>query len=174
MTGNASFPNPTPPLATVSADLAAYEAAEAQVLTRVKGAAATRNTKYAVLRTDLEHLMAGVQQVADANPATAPSLIEGAGFSIRKTTSHPKGAIKVETGTVPGSVKLIAKAVALRASYEWQYSTDQKTWTSAPSTLQAKTVITGLTSGTTVYFRVRGVTKAGEGAFSQVVQIVIS
>jgi len=40
MTGNASFPNPTPPLATVSADLAAYEAAEAQAVTRVKGAAA--------------------------------------------------------------------------------------------------------------------------------------
>jgi hypothetical protein len=174
MTANASFPNPTPPLATVSADLAAYEAAEAQVLTRVKGAAATRNTKYAVLRTDLEHLMAGVQQVADASPATAQSLIEGAGFSIRKTTSHPKSAIKVEAGTVPGSVKLVAKAVALRASYEWQYSTDQKTWTSAPSTLQAKTVITGLTSSTTVYFRVRGVTKEGEGAFSQIVQIVVS
>jgi hypothetical protein len=72
------------------------------------------------------------------------------------------------------SVKLIAKAVALRASYEWQYSTDQKTWTNAPATLQAKTVITGLTSGTTVYFRVRGVTKTGEGAFSQIVQIVVS
>ncbi len=44
---------------------------------------------------------------------------------------------------MPGSVKLIAKAVATRASYEWQYSIDQKTWTNAPSTLQAKTVISG-------------------------------
>jgi hypothetical protein len=34
--------------------------------------------------------MAGVQQIADANPATAQSLIEGAGFSIRKSTSRPK------------------------------------------------------------------------------------
>jgi len=75
---------------------------------------------------------------------------------------------------VPGSVKLAAKAMATRASYEWQYSTDQKTWTHAPSSLQAKTVITGLTSGTTVYFRVRGVTKAGEGAYSQIVQILVS
>jgi hypothetical protein len=174
MTGNASFPNPTPPLATVSADLAAYEAAEAQVLTRVKGAAATRNVKYATLRTDLEHLMASVQQVADTNPANAQSLIESAGLSIRKTTLHPKSPLKVEAGTVPGSVKLLAKAVDKRASYEWQYSTDQKTWTNAPASLQAKTVIAGLTSGTTVYFRFRGVTKAGEGAYSQVVQIVVS
>jgi hypothetical protein len=174
MTGNALIPNPSPPLATVSADLAAYEAAEAQVLTRVKGAAVTRNAKYAVLHADLEHLMASVQQAADANPTSAQSIIEGSGFSIRKSVSHPKSAIKVETGTVPGSVKLLAKAVDKRASYEWQYSTDQKTWTNAPSSLQAKTTITGLTSGTTYYFRFRGVTKAGEGAFSQVVQILVN
>lgn len=174
MTGNTSFPNPTPPLATVAADLAAYEAAEAQVVTRVKGAAVTRNAKYAVLHTDLEHLMGSVQQVADATPANAQSIIEGAGFAIRKTASHPKSAIKVEAGAVPGSVKLTAKAVDRRASYEWQYSTDQKTWTNAPASLQAKTAISGLTSGTTVYFRFRGVTKAGEGAYSQVVQMLVS
>jgi hypothetical protein len=53
------------------------------------------------------------------------------------------------------------------------YSTDQKTWTNAPSTLQAKTVITGLTSTTVFYFRFRGVTKTGEGAYSQIVQILV-
>ena len=52
-------------------------------------------------------------------------------------------------------------------------STDQKTWTNAPSTLQAKTDITGLTSTTVFYFRFRGVTKAGEGAYSQIVQILV-
>jgi hypothetical protein len=174
MTGNAAFPNPTPSLATVAADLAAYEAAEAQVVTRVKGAAVTRNAKFITLHADLEHLMAGVQQAADANPANAQSLIEGAGFAIRRTASKPKSEIKIVPGGVPGSVKLTAKAVAARASYEWQYSTDQKTWTNAPSSLQAKTVITGLTTGTTGYFRFRGVTKAGEGAYSQVVQILVS
>jgi|SRR5580658_8335559 hypothetical protein len=134
----------------------------------------TRNAKYVVLHTDLEHLMGYVQQVADANPANAQSLIESAGFAIRKTASRPKSAIKIEAGDVPGAVKLIAKAVASRASYEWQYSTDQKTWTNAPSTLQAKTTITGLTSGTVYYFRFRGVTKTGETAFSQLVQILVS
>ena len=172
LTGNASIPNPSPPLATISADLAAYEAAEAQVVTRVKGAAVTRNAKYTVLRSDLGHLMASVQQAADANPANAQSIIEGAGFAVRKSASRPKSAIKVEAGTVPGAVKLLAKSVAQRASYEWQYSTDQKTWTNAPASLQAKTTITGLTSTTMYYFRFRGVTKAGEGAYSQVVQIL--
>jgi hypothetical protein len=174
LTNNTAFPSPTPPLATVSADLAAYEAAEAAVVTRVKGAAVTRNAKFAVLHADLQHLMAYVQQVADANPANAQSIIESAGFSIRKTASHPKSAVTIKPGQVSGSAKIVAKAASRRASYEWQYSTDQKTWTNAPSTLQAKTAITGLTSGTVYYFRVRPVTKEGEGPFSQTVQLLVS
>jgi hypothetical protein len=174
MTGNASFPSPTPPLATVSADLAAYEAAEALVITRVKGAVVTRNEKYSLLHADLQHLMAYVQVVADGSPATAQSVIESAGFYIRKTASRIKSGFAALPGDVPGSVKLVAKAVSRRASYEWQLSTDQKTWTNAPVTLQAKTVIVGLTSATVYFFRFRGVTLSGEGAFSQVVQILVS
>jgi hypothetical protein len=49
-----------------------------------------------------------------------------------------------------------------------------ETGSTPPASLQAKTVITGLTTGTTVDFRFRGVTKAGEGAYSQVVQILVS
>jgi hypothetical protein len=173
MTGNTLLPSPTPPLATLSADLAAFEAAEANALTRVKGAAVTRNEKYLVLHGDMEHEMAYVQSVADANPANAQSIIESSGFAVRKTTSHPKTALKATAGPVPGAVKLVAKSVATRASYEWQFSTDQKVWTNAPTSLQAKIAITGLTSGTVYYFRFRGVTKAGEGAYSQVVQLLV-
>jgi hypothetical protein len=173
MTGNANFPNPTPALATVQADLVAYEAAEAQVVTRVKGAAVARNAKFLVLHADLEHLMAHVQQVADANPANAQDIIMSAGFAIRKATPRTKSDIAIVAGAVPGSVKLTAKSVAHRASYEWQFSTDQKSWTNAPSTLQSKTVISGLTSGTIYYFRFRGVTKTGETAYSQVMQLLV-
>ena len=64
--------------------------------------------------------------------------------------------------------------MAQRASYEWQYSTDQETWSNVSATLQAKTAIAGLTSATMYYFRFRGVTKAGEGAYSQIVQILVT
>jgi hypothetical protein len=61
-----------------------------------------------------------------------------------------------------------------RASYEWDYSTDGgKTWVLAPSTLQAKTTIAGLTPGATVLFRYRAVTKAGEADWSQPVSLLI-
>ncbi len=173
MTDNPSFPDPTPPLAVVPADLAAFEAAEALALTRVKGAVITRNEKYAALHADLRHLMAYVQQVADRSPASAQSIIESAGFSVRKTTTRVKNELEAVAGAVPGSVKLLAKAVDRRASYEWQFSIDQETWTSVPTTLQARTVIAGLTSLTVCSFRFRGITKTGEGPYSQVVRRLV-
>ena len=95
-------------------------------------------------------------------------------MSVRAVTLHPKAQLSVKQGSVSGSVKLMAKAVDHRASYEWQFSTDQKTWTNAPSTLQAKTDIAGLTAGTAYFFRFRGVTKAGEGNWSQVVTLLVT
>jgi hypothetical protein len=53
-----------------SADLAAYESAEAAALTRVKGAAVTRNAKFLVLHADLEHLMAEVSKSPTPTPPT--------------------------------------------------------------------------------------------------------
>jgi hypothetical protein len=173
VTDNASFPSPTPPLATVSADLAAFQAAESAALARTKGAVETRNAKLVVLKNDLELLMANVQSVANANESTAESVITGAGFAVRKTASRTKAPLEVEQGSLSGSVKLVAKAVARRASYEWQYSLDQKTWTEAPSTLQAKTVIVGLTPATTYYFQVRPVIKGGQGNWGQMVSFLV-
>jgi hypothetical protein len=173
--GNATiFANPSPPLATIEADIAGLNTSESAVLSRVKGAAQERNVKLATVKADLDHLMAYVQATADASPASAESIIEAAGMSTRKLVTHPKNDIKVEQGAVSGSAALIAKAVATRASYEWQYSTDQKTWLNAPTTLQAKTDIVGLTAGTAYFFRVRGVTKAGEQNWSQVVSLLMT
>ena len=51
MTGNASFPTPSPALATVTAAIADLQTAENAALARTKGAAATRDAKRAVLVT---------------------------------------------------------------------------------------------------------------------------
>jgi hypothetical protein len=174
MTGNPSFPNPTPSLATVQADLDAFNAAEATALTRAKGAAEARDAKLLVLHNDLLHLMGYVQGVASASPASADAIIQSAGMAVRKVTLHTKGPITVKLGTVSGSVKLSAKSVAPRACYEWQYSIDQKTWTEVPPTLKAKADIVGLTPATAYFFRFRGVTKLGTGDWSQVVSLLVT
>lgn len=173
--GSASFPSPTPPMATFQADIAALVTAETAALARAKGAVDIRNAKLAVLKTDLENLKAYVQSVADAaNPTNAAAIIESAGMAVRKTTLHDKATLAVQQGSVSGTVVIRAKAVARRASYGWQYSTDQKTWTNLPVTLQAKTTATGLTPATSYFFRVRGVTLTGEGNWSQVVSLLVS
>jgi len=174
ISGNPHFPSPTPTLATFQADVAALNMAETAVLSRTKGAVEARNAKLAIVRTDLENLKTYVQSVAAvASPSDADAMIESAGMTIRKVTLHDKPAVAAKQGSVTGTVNLAAKAAAKKAAYTWQYSTDQKTWTTVPQTMQSKTGISGLVGGTTYYFRFQSVTKAGVGDWSQTVALMV-
>jgi hypothetical protein len=174
LTNNAHFPSPNPPLATFQADVAALNTAETAVLSRMKGAVETRNAKLAIVRTDLENLKTYVQSVAaQATPSDVDAIIQSAGLTIRKVTLHDKPALAAKQGSVTGSVNLLAKATAKRAAYNWQYSTDQKTWTSLPQTIQSKAGVSGLTAGTMYYFRMQSVTKEGVADWSQVVTLMV-
>jgi hypothetical protein len=174
MTGNKSFPSPSPTLATVTSDSTALVSAQSVALTKAKGAAAERNVKLAIVVSDLKLLAAYVQGVADGDSATAISIIESAGMSVRKPRqTTPKQDLALKHGAVSGIVEVFAKAQGPRTSYEWQSSTDGKTWTALPTTIQAKTSITGLTPGTTIYVRHAVVTKTGVGDFGQVVSMMV-
>jgi hypothetical protein len=173
MTNNPSFPSPNPALAVIEADDAELDAAEALVLTRAHGKAKARDVKLAVLRDDLEHLRAYVQEVADLDPTTAASVVESAGMSVKGPPTRNKEPFVAKQGGVPGSAHLVAKAVAKRASYEWQVSADGTNFTTARTTIQAETTLTGLAPGRLYYFRVRPGTKAGLGNFSQVISFYV-
>jgi hypothetical protein len=174
LANNGHFPTPNPSLATLQADIAALNTAETAVLSRTKGAVEARNAKLAIVRADLENLKAYVQTVAAvATPTDADAIIESAGLTIRKVTLHDKPALAAKQGSVTGTVNLVAKSAAKRAAYNWQYSTDQKTWTTVPLTIQAKTGFAGLTAGTQYYFRVQPVTDSGVGDWSQVVALMV-
>lgn len=175
LTGNAHFPNPNPPLATLNAGLAALVAAETATQTRAKGTVPARNAALAQLLSDVQMAKAYVQQVADANPEQAEAIITSAGMTVRKTTTRAKPTFVARQGTTSGSVKLAARAAALRASYEWEWSGDGgKTWTPVAPTLQAKTAISGLPVGTTVQFRYRSVTKTGASDWSQPTSLLVT
>jgi hypothetical protein len=173
MTGNANFPTPTPPVATVQAALTDLVTAQAAATVRTKGAAALRNEKKQALVTLLEEWRTYVQSTADASPENGPSIIESSGMALRKTPVRKPLGFHAKLGAVSGSVKIVAPAAAQRASYEWQYSTDGKTWVAMPSTLQAKTSLSGLTPQTTVQFRYRAVVKSGEENWSQPISILV-
>jgi cell pole-organizing protein PopZ len=175
MSNNPLFPSPTPTLASVQADITAFEDAEIQAASKAKGAAAARDAKARKVKEDLHHLRDYVQSVAEAqaNPAAAAAVIESAFMTVRKPGTRTKPALRARNTGVSGNVSLDAKAVAHAATYYWQFSLDQQTWTNVPETMRAKALITGLMSARIHYFRFRALTRAGEIGFSQVVSLLV-
>jgi hypothetical protein len=156
MTNHPAFATPSPTLAAVTAAIADLQSAETGAIGRAKGAVATRNEKRVVLVSLLVQLKAYVQSTADADADNSASIIQSSGIAVRKSTVRTPRVFAATQGALSGEVKLITKAASNRASYDWQYSVDGgKTWVDAPSTLQAKTTVSGLAAGTTVQFRYR-------------------
>jgi hypothetical protein len=174
LTNNPHFPLPDPIISAFGAALLKYGAAETASQTRAKGTIAQRNADKVLFVGALHALKARVQQVADANPDQAEAIITSTGFSVKKSGGRQKQTFIVKSGATSGSVHVIAKAVATRASYEWQYSLDGgKTWVDVPNTLQAKTTIFGLPVATMVEFRYRATTKAGMGDWSLPTSLIV-
>jgi len=173
-TNNPHIASPSPPLATLTAALDALVTAETATKTRAAGTVAARNVARTNLLTLLHAAKANVQQLADASPEQGEAIVTSAGMAVRRTAAHTKPPFAAKPGAVSGTVVLAARAAAMRASYEWEWSGDGgKTWTAVPPTLQAKTEIPGLPVATTVQFRFRAVTKAGAGDWSQPTALVV-
>lgn len=175
LTNNPSFPSPTPSLDVFAANIDAFDKAEAHAATRTKGAAAQRNAKKQKVIQDLRHLRDYVQSVAEAQatPAEAGAMIASAGMATRAVTKRSKPPLTARNTGTSGTVLLDAEAVAQTATYYWQYSLDQKTWTSAPETMKARTTIAGLTPAQVYYFRFRALTRNGATDYSQVVSLLV-
>lgn len=167
----ATFTSPSPALAQVTTDTNALSTAQADVKSK-KGTVQTRDEKRSTLIADLHQLRAYVQILVSANPEHAAVIAAAAGMSLRKPATRTKNDLTVTPHTT-GAVRLIARAAASRVSNEWQYSFDNKTWMSAPPSLQSKTTIGNLQTGVLTYFRHRAVTKTGPGDWSQPVSALV-
>lgn len=172
MTGNANFASPTPALSQVSTHVDALDAAEQATHKGPPAATADRDAKLLTVRSDMRQLKAYVQSVADANVADSQVIIESAGMSVTKQAFKTKPDLAVKHGKVPTTVNLHAKASERRASYQWQMSTDQQTWTDLPATVTAATSATGLTPATIYYFRYRTLTVPGLSDWSTIVSVI--
>ena len=175
MTSNPSFPTPTPTVAAIIAAVNDLHSAETTALSRAKGAATVRNDKRTVLVSLLQQLRGYVQGVADATPENGAAIIQSAGLGVRKIPSRGKREFEAQEGPLTGSAIVTAVSAGPRSSYEWQFSVDGgKTWVLAPATIQGKTTISGLPSGTTVQFRYLAVTpKGGQGDWSPATSLLV-
>jgi hypothetical protein len=172
-TGNSWVPTPVPAIVDVTAHADKLDEKQTIVTTRLMGAAAARNDAYALVKMDLCCWKAYVQMIADSNPENAITIIESCGFRVKHVPLREKKPLEAKAGSAPNTVYLIAKALGIKVSYEFQLSTDGIKWENFPKTTTvANIVATGIKSATIYYFRYRGNTSKVEGNWSEPVAFI--
>jgi hypothetical protein len=152
------------------------EKAEAKAKTHVTGSAAARDLEYDVVLKDVHGWQGYVQGLADnaVDEATAIAIINASGFDLKNRGVRVKPPLSVKQLVNTDVLMLTAKSAGKRASYQWGQSADGITWTDLPVTLQAKTTVSGIASGTKLFFRVRAVLKSGTTTWRATVSIIVT
>lgn len=173
MTGNPYFAVPTPSLLAINAALHALENAADEA----EGGGKEETALMHARRHELERLLTDeahyVQRKANEDPEIGDVIIYSAGMEVKRSRGGSPRRLSAFNTETEGRVR-VRTASEGRASYEWQYSTDLENWTDAGSTLQAATVIEGLTPGTRYYFRVRVLTKDGLSLWQDPVHLIVT
>ena len=176
MTDNESFTTPTPSVAAIKAVADGLATANAKAKSGGQIAVSDRNAKREEAERLVDQLVTYVQVTVRAqagSPAAAAAAIVSAGLSVRKFTKPSKAPLTAKHGRVSSEVVLVAAAIAKAGMYFWEYSLDQKTWTSAGQTMAAHTTIVGLTPGQLVSFRFRAQGRKGIGEYAQAVTLMV-
>ena len=176
MTGNGYYAAPNPTGAALTAAGEGIAAANATAKNGGSAAVAARDAKRKEAEGLVDQLVTYVQVNVNANAgdaATATAMITSSGLSVHKRTKPNKPGLAAKWGSLSGEVLLVALAVGHGAAYMWDFSLDQKVWTSVPQTMKATTTISGLTPGQVYYFRVHAQTRKAIGPYSQVVSLMV-
>ena len=171
MTDNKYFPDPSPALAVITNNITELETAESIAHTKVIGSVQARDVKKQVLINSLRSSLAYIQSVADKDPTNAQAIILSAGVGIKQTVARTKTTFDAKQGT-SGCINLTAKSAGQHSAYEWNMSIDGNKWDYLPTTLTAKTIVSGLIRGTSYYFRYRVVKTSGLGDWSQSLNMI--
>jgi hypothetical protein len=162
--------NGTSGVSTVAsaASIVLAQAAQTAVGNHVAGAAADRDTKFAAMKLDSQHIMGEIQLLADADPSNAATIILSNGFYIKVQGSINKQDFVVRNGSVTETAELIAKGGGSRSAHDWGWrvkSPEDKPWNHYTPTISAHMAATGLTRGTIIEFRHRTITTDGPTDF---------
>ena len=175
MTGNANFTTPNPTLTAIGTLITGLTTAnntyESSVITAGQNLTLRDDAAQALIN-GLVALQGYVQSVTGGDAAK----IQSAGMGVKSargssTTPDMVSNLSITSGDNAGELDLQWDTVAGTRTYEVQISPDPMTatsFTSQPSVTKSKAIITGLTSGTRAWVRVRAVNAAGQGAWSDV------
>jgi hypothetical protein len=175
LTGNASFPTPSPPLAALNTATASLQTAhdEAQAARQEsKNKTAVQNQMEDELDDVLTRLAGYVSSVSGNDAALVTSA--GMNFEQPKTPSGPIGtpqSFAATTGDSDGEIDLGWNSVDGAQSYVVEQSLQgppSGAWTPVKTTTKSSHTVTGLTSGTRYWFRVAAVGASGQSGWSDI------
>jgi hypothetical protein len=179
MTGNASFPTPNPPLATLTSQettirtkIAAIETARANLQTAIADADAAVATGVNYLNQEGAY----VQTTSGGDPVK----IQSAGFDVASAGGpvHMSKVVNLgaAVGDSPGEVDLNWNPVSGAKSYEIQTSTTPDTessWAFKESVTKSKATLNGLTGASRIWVRVRAIGANDKGGWSDPAESVV-
>jgi len=130
-----------------------------------------RNGALEKVKADLRSLRNDVQELADADPVNAESIIESAGMSSKTQAIHGKQQNTAKDGVESGSVELTAEGAD---PHNWRISTDGIEWMLISSSRRARKTVKGLKPGIIYYFQnQRMLPNDAESEWSQSVKMMV-
>jgi len=172
LTNNPTFQTPHPPLAQITASVEAVQTVlvEVQSLRQAARAkTAEQNELEATLNKQMSQLAAYIESITGGDE----TLILKAGFSVREAatagdTDAPTG-LSASEGDHDGEIDLHWNRVGRARSYVIERSADppsDSSWTHEKIVTSSSATISGLTRGTTYWFRVAAVGTDGQSGWS--------
>jgi hypothetical protein len=180
MTGNANFPTPNPPLATLGTDNTTAKtkvSAQKNAQLAAKQATTDRDAALDVVANDLTLLAAYVENASGGDREK----ILSSGMDVKSDRTILMALdraiiLALSVGKNPGEVQVKWQPVSGAKSYQVQYCVDPITdagWKDAPPSSDRKTLLTGLTSGAKVWVQVRAIAKDNLGPWSEPSNIIV-
>lgn len=172
LTGNASFPTPTPPLTKVTAAADALETAYADTQT-ARQIAQTKTSIQHDKEDELETLLRQLASYIDSASGDDESAILSTGLDVRgaasATVPTAPTALTASDGDMEGEIDLHWDSVKGARSYIIERSEDPNkaaSWAHATVAAKSSATVNGLTSGTRYWFRVAAVFSSGQSGWS--------
>ena len=177
LTGNASFPSPTPTLAVIAAATKALRSA----IAAPEGPA--RAPAIEAASDALATLLQQLGQNLASTPGATPVTLATTGFKLPKTatrTTNPPpapGNVRLSHGINPGEIAVHCDPADGARSYdvEWTFDANVGPWTDAGSFPSTRgIVLSGLTRGKDVWVHVRALGTAGNGPWSDPATLMVT
>ncbi len=178
LTGNASYPTPTPTLPVIKTALDGFTAAVADAANGGVALTATKNDKRAALVALLRELASYVQVTCKGDL----TVLLTSGFPIQKPQRFPIGVLPAPTGLTvslgsrTGELNASATPIPGAAIYNWRVTTaaQPSTVVQTAQTTAASNIFDGLTPGVVYNIQANAVGSAGPSDWSDPVpQMVV-